>query len=714
MHFLWLTGCLYYLLNTPHFRYSALSAEVPQTDDLSTSIDTGMVKHLSSADRVIVAGQSLSHVVSQTVRDLLKEWQKSKINRIYLAKDCCSPLPGFERQAERFLKDMQEIGINLGNAADALYFKTQEELDAEAAALAREKAAIAAKAAALKFAEEQRAAAAAAQAAALKAAAEAKEESRKAELRALEEAKAAKIRAAIAAEAEVKRASDLKAEILRQEQRAAAAAAEEVREAEATAEIEAVADAVAEPEPQPQPDPDLNPNPNPDPDPAEEFELQSEVPFEVLVTANLHPDIVDAEKTSDHLEAGAHLNDEASMQSESSAALQLDVADVEKTPGHPEEPANQNSPGEEARLQSEASAEAEAAAEIENMQARIQAAEISTLQLLFSSLAQDASCDAALAELIPRIRNAPKPVCALVIEKVSSPAEVLVSCMTSAVVRCNEEFSAEKESRVKGVCDLLLMLLECDGWTQMDEKPSSSVHMSALKARQQAVLDAGGSDALVAVFSLGVKASDELYALAARVVGRMCRATDLRSSSSGSPSRKSTKIKSVVCVAAQEMFIPHAKALAAQLKVHGSRRESSAIASVCSAIIHIAQENPSAQRRFLDMQTVTVIHDMLKSFPADYSEFSDIPLTEGDTSPRQLIISQKLYLIQALKLVVDPSHRRSKTVNGKVQTLLDNIRDNVAEDVTIKEIANDVLAIFAQAVQSDDGSTKTPSEIDHP
>jgi hypothetical protein len=114
------------------------------------------------------------------------------------------------------------------------------------------------------------------------------------------------------------------------------------------------------------------------------------------------------------------------------------------------------------------------------------------------------------------------------------------------------------------------------------------------------------------------------------------------------------------------------------------------------------------------MQTVTVILEMLKNFPVDYSEFSDVPLAEGDTSQRQLVISQKLYLIQALKLVVDPTHRRSKSVNGKVQTLLDNIRDNAEEAVTIKEIANDILAIFAQAVQSDDGSTKTPSEIDPP
>ena len=85
------------------------------------------------------------------------------------------------------------------------------------------------------------------------------------------------------------------------------------------------------------------------------------------------------------------------------------------------------------------------------------------------------------------------------------------------------------ELRMKLLLELLGMLLECDGLSQPSDV-SISAHMNGLKVRQHAVLEAGGASALVAVLSLGERASDELYALAAHAVSRICRATDSRHS----------------------------------------------------------------------------------------------------------------------------------------------------------------------------------------
>ncbi len=99
--------------------YSAISAEVPQASDPSTSLDTGIVERLMSADRVLICGISLSHAVKHTVKDLLKLWKENLRSNIYLVKDCCSTLPGFEGKADDFIREMLQSGVTVVNASDA-------------------------------------------------------------------------------------------------------------------------------------------------------------------------------------------------------------------------------------------------------------------------------------------------------------------------------------------------------------------------------------------------------------------------------------------------------------------------------------------------------------------------------------------------------------------------------------------------------------------
>ena len=91
--------------------YSAISAEVAQPEDPATALDLVMVERLSLTDRVLVCGQSLSHTVNHTMRDLTTHWKTGKMDKLYLLDDCTSPLPGFESVAEEFLLEMREKGV---------------------------------------------------------------------------------------------------------------------------------------------------------------------------------------------------------------------------------------------------------------------------------------------------------------------------------------------------------------------------------------------------------------------------------------------------------------------------------------------------------------------------------------------------------------------------------------------------------------------------
>jgi len=53
------------------------------------------------------------------VRDLLKHWKPSQSRKIFLLKDCCSSLPGFESKAEEFIQDIFEQGVTVMNSTEA-------------------------------------------------------------------------------------------------------------------------------------------------------------------------------------------------------------------------------------------------------------------------------------------------------------------------------------------------------------------------------------------------------------------------------------------------------------------------------------------------------------------------------------------------------------------------------------------------------------------
>lgn len=88
-------------------QYSAIQAEVPIKGDDSTTCNVKLIKELEQADKIIVAGQALSHCVANTVRDLFNYIPASKI---VLLTDCASSVAGFESNGEAFTNELISKG----------------------------------------------------------------------------------------------------------------------------------------------------------------------------------------------------------------------------------------------------------------------------------------------------------------------------------------------------------------------------------------------------------------------------------------------------------------------------------------------------------------------------------------------------------------------------------------------------------------------------
>jgi nicotinamidase-related amidase len=104
---------------TEHF--SAIRAEVPDDDDLSTQVNDKLVAAIENSDVTIWIGEALSHCLANTFRDAIAAFTNSdKIKNMILARDCTSNVPTFEHLGDAFIKDMQALGMQVKNAADIL------------------------------------------------------------------------------------------------------------------------------------------------------------------------------------------------------------------------------------------------------------------------------------------------------------------------------------------------------------------------------------------------------------------------------------------------------------------------------------------------------------------------------------------------------------------------------------------------------------------
>ena len=95
--------------------YSALKAEVIIPSDPDTTMNQGLIDRLSRCERILVCGQAKSHCVNFTVRDLVDNigWAKERLSNIWVLEDAMSAVPGFEKDAEQFITDMNAAGLTI-------------------------------------------------------------------------------------------------------------------------------------------------------------------------------------------------------------------------------------------------------------------------------------------------------------------------------------------------------------------------------------------------------------------------------------------------------------------------------------------------------------------------------------------------------------------------------------------------------------------------
>ena len=98
--------------------YSALRAEVPDPADPATLANAGLLERLAAADRVLVAGEALSHCVASTVRDLADALGPAWLSRVVLLDDASSPVAGFEALGQSFVADIRSRGARTAACAD--------------------------------------------------------------------------------------------------------------------------------------------------------------------------------------------------------------------------------------------------------------------------------------------------------------------------------------------------------------------------------------------------------------------------------------------------------------------------------------------------------------------------------------------------------------------------------------------------------------------
>jgi len=99
--------------------FSAVAAEVPINEDTATNKE--LIRSLKEdfpSNILLVCGQAKSHCVNHTLRDIVADWPKERISDIILLNDCTSPVPGFEKDGEKFENDMRQMGVQIKSAKE--------------------------------------------------------------------------------------------------------------------------------------------------------------------------------------------------------------------------------------------------------------------------------------------------------------------------------------------------------------------------------------------------------------------------------------------------------------------------------------------------------------------------------------------------------------------------------------------------------------------
>jgi nicotinamidase-related amidase len=104
--------------------YSAVMADVPDPSDPGTQLNTRLINILKDADKILIAGEALSHCLANTIRDIANNFGEDNIKKFVLLEDCTSnvgDIPGstmFKDMGDSFVKEMTSRGMQICKSTD--------------------------------------------------------------------------------------------------------------------------------------------------------------------------------------------------------------------------------------------------------------------------------------------------------------------------------------------------------------------------------------------------------------------------------------------------------------------------------------------------------------------------------------------------------------------------------------------------------------------
>jgi nicotinamidase-related amidase len=93
--------------------YSAVSSDVPRSDDPTTRLNTRFIDTLKAYDDILISGEALSHCVASTIRDTAANFSDEQVKKFVLLEDASSNVPGFEKLGTDFINDMTAKGMRI-------------------------------------------------------------------------------------------------------------------------------------------------------------------------------------------------------------------------------------------------------------------------------------------------------------------------------------------------------------------------------------------------------------------------------------------------------------------------------------------------------------------------------------------------------------------------------------------------------------------------
>lgn len=101
--------------------YSAVQADVPQTDDPSTQLNTNFIRTLEEADLIAFAGEASTHCLLNSFSDIVANFaDPTTIKKCVLLTDGTSGIPGFEKNYNDFVKKMTGLGMQVSTTKEFL------------------------------------------------------------------------------------------------------------------------------------------------------------------------------------------------------------------------------------------------------------------------------------------------------------------------------------------------------------------------------------------------------------------------------------------------------------------------------------------------------------------------------------------------------------------------------------------------------------------